>query len=107
LTLAFLITAAVRTAQGSATVAMITAVGILAPLATTGQLPFHPVWLAVTIGCGSKPIAWMNDSGFWVITQMSGMSEAEGLKYVTTMLLVMSITGLLLTIAGAMLLPLI
>jgi GntP family gluconate:H+ symporter len=49
----------------------------------------------------------MNDSGFWIITPMSGMSEAEGLKYVTTMLLVMSITGLLLTSAGAMLLPLI
>jgi len=59
---AFLITAAIRTAQGSATVAMITAVGILAGLAP--DLPFHPVYLAVAIGCGSKPIGWMNDSGF-------------------------------------------
>jgi GntP family gluconate:H+ symporter len=106
LTLAFLVTAAIRTAQGSATVAMITAVGILAPLANAGQLSFHPVWLAMAIGCGSKLISWMNDSGFWVITQMSGMTEAEGLKFVTTMLLVMSFVGLALTIAGAMLLPL-
>lgn len=107
LTMAFLITAAIRTAQGSATVAMITAVGVLAPLANAGELGFHPVWLAVAIGCGSKPLAWMNDSGFWVITQMSGMSEAEGLKYITTLLLVMSLVGLALTIAGAMLVPLI
>ncbi|QDU27067.1 Gnt-II system L-idonate transporter [Anatilimnocola aggregata] len=106
LTMAFLVTAAVRTAQGSATVAMITAVGILAPLANAGQLNFHPVWLAMAIGCGSKPLAWMNDSGFWVITQMSGMTEAEGLKYITTLLLVMSIVGLALTIAGAILVPL-
>lgn len=105
LTMAFLVTAAVRTAQGSATVAMITAVGILAPLAGAGQLSFHPVWLAMAIGCGSKPLAWMNDSGFWVITQMSGMTEAEGLKYITTLLLVMSLVGLVITIAGAMLVP--
>jgi GntP family gluconate:H+ symporter len=107
LTLAFLITAAVRTAQGSATVAMITAVGILAPLAATGELAFHPVWLAVAIGCGSKPISWMNDSGFWVITQMSVMTEAEGLKYVSTMMIVMAVVGLALTIAGAMLFPMV
>jgi gluconate:H+ symporter, GntP family len=105
LTLAFLITAAVRTAQGSATVAMITAVGILAPLAASGQLGFHPVYLAMAIGCGSKPISWMNDSGFWVITQTTGMTEREGLRYVTTLLLVMSVAGLALTIAGAMLVP--
>lgn len=107
LTLAFLITAAVRTAQGSATVAMITAVGIVAPLAATGELAFHPVWLAVAIGCGSKPISWMNDSGFWVITQMSGMTEAEGLKFISTMMIVMAVVGLALTIAGAMLFPLV
>jgi GntP family gluconate:H+ symporter len=106
LTMAFLVTAAIRTAQGSATVAMITAVGILAPIANAGQLNFHPVWLAMAIGCGSKLLSWMNDSGFWVITQMSGMTEAEGLKYITTLLLVMSVVGLALTIAGAILLPL-
>ncbi|MCA8995593.1 MAG: GntP family permease, partial [Planctomycetaceae bacterium] len=71
-TLAFLMTTAIRTAQGSATVAMITAVGVLSGLARQGDLGFHPVYLAAAIGCGSKPIAWMNDSGFWVITRMSG-----------------------------------
>lgn len=103
--LAFLITTAIRTAQGSATVAMITAVGILSGLASSGQLDFHPVYLALAIGCGSKPIGWMNDSGFWVITKMSGMTEAEGLKYVTPMTSLMGVVGLLVTMVGVTLFP--
>ncbi|MDA0835659.1 MAG: GntP family permease [Planctomycetota bacterium] len=103
--LAFLITAAVRTAQGSATVAMITAVGILAGLSSGGQLGFHPVYLALAIGCGSKPIGWMNDSGFWVITKMSGMTEGEGLKYVTPMTTCMGFVGLAVIIVGVLLFP--
>ena len=99
--LAFGITAAIRTAQGSATVAMITAVGILGGM----ELSFHPVYLALAIGCGSKPIAWMNDSGFWVITKMSGMTEAEGLKYVTPMTSLMGVVGLLVTMLGVTLFP--
>jgi GntP family gluconate:H+ symporter len=104
---AFLITTAVRTAQGSATVAMITAVGILSGLATSGQLPFHPVYLALAIGCGSKPIAWMNDSGFWVICKMSGMTEGEGLRYITPMTATMGLVGLGVTILGATWWPLV
>ncbi|MDP7586170.1 MAG: SLC13 family permease, partial [Verrucomicrobiota bacterium] len=65
LPMAFFVTALIRTAQGSATVSMITSVGIFAGMAAT--LPFHPVYLAMAIGCGSKPFPWMNDSGFWVI----------------------------------------
>ena len=105
--LAFLITAAIRTAQGSATVAMITAVGILSGLAAGGNLGFHPVYLALAIGCGSKPIGWMNDSGFWVITKMSGMTEAEGLKYVTPMTSCMGVVGLVVTLIGVTFFPLV
>ena len=101
--LAFLITAAIRTAQGSATVAMITAVGVLSAIAA--DLPFHPVYLALAIGCGSKPIGWMNDSGFWVITKMSGMTEGEGLKYVTPMTSLMGVVGLVVTMIGVTLFP--
>jgi gluconate:H+ symporter, GntP family len=107
ITMAWLITAAIRTAQGSATVAMMTAVGILGGLAQSGALPFHPVYLALAIGCGSKPIAWMNDSGFWVITRMSGMTEGEGLKYITPMTTLMGVVGLVVTIAGAILFPMV
>ncbi len=104
-TLAWLITAAIRTAQGSATVAMITAVGILSGLVSRGQLGFHPVYLALAIGCGSKPISWMNDSGFWVITRMSGMTETEGLKLVTPISFIMGIAGLLAVLVGVTVFP--
>lgn len=107
LVLAFGVTAAVRTAQGSATVAMITAVGILSGLSGAEQLGFHPVYLALAIGCGSKPIAWMNDSGFWVICRMSGMTEAEGLKYITPMSIIMGLVGLGVVVAGAVLFPMV
>jgi gluconate:H+ symporter, GntP family len=106
ITLAFLITAAIRTAQGSATVAMITAVGVLSGVAAQG-LSFHPVYLALAIGCGSKPIGWMNDSGFWVITKMSGMTELEGLRYVTPMTAMMGVVGLIVTLVLATLFPLV
>lgn len=103
--LAFLITTAVRTAQGSATVAMITAVGILAAFTVDGALDCHPVYLALAIGCGSKPIAWMNDSGFWVICKMSGMTEGEGLRFVTPMSILMGVVGLAVTLLGVTVLP--
>ena len=62
---------------------MITAAGIVGPIALAGNLGFHPVYLALAIGCGSKPIMWMNDSGFWIIGKMSGLTEAETLKSAT------------------------
>lgn len=101
LTLAFLVTTAIRTAQGSSTVAMITAVGIFSGV----ELPFHPVWLALSIGCGSKPFSWMTDSGFWVICKMSGMTEAETLKTLTPMTAMMGLVGLATVIAGATVFP--
>ncbi len=107
LPLAFLVTAIVRTAQGSATVAMITAVGILGGLAGGEQLGFHPVYLALVIGCGSKLIPWMNDSGFWVICKMSGMTEGETLKTCSTMMTLMGIVGLFVIMILARLFPLV
>ncbi|MEZ5943137.1 MAG: SLC13 family permease [Planctomycetaceae bacterium] len=104
-TLAFFLTTAIRTAQGSASVAMMTAAGILSGMVQQGQLDFHPIYLALAIGCGSKPISWMNDSGFLVIARMSGMTEQEALKYVTPMTAAMGLFGLLLTIIGVTLWP--
>jgi GntP family gluconate:H+ symporter len=107
LPLAFFVTAIVRTAQGSATVAMITAVGIIGGLAGSGQLGFHPLYLALVIGCGSKLVPWMNDSGFWVICKMSGMTEAETLKTCSTMMTLMGIVGLFVVMILARLFPLV
>jgi len=107
LPLAFFVAAVVRTAQGSATVAMITAVGILGGLAGGGQLGFNPLYLALAIGCGSKMIAWMNDSGFWVMCKMSGMTEGETLKTCSAMMAVMAFVGLFVTMILARLFPLV
>jgi GntP family gluconate:H+ symporter len=107
LPLAFFVTAVVRTAQGSATVAMITAVGILGGLAGGGQIGFNPLYLALAIGCGSKLVAWMNDSGFWVICKMSGMTEGETLKTCSAMMTLMGIVGLLVIMILARLFPLV
>ena len=107
LPMAFVLTAMIRTAQGSATVAMLTAAGAFSGIATVEQLGFHPVYLALVIGCGSKLIMWMNDSGFWVITKMSGMTEKEGLKALVPLNVIMGVIGLLVTMLGAKLFPLI
>jgi gluconate:H+ symporter, GntP family len=104
LPLVFLLTALVRTAQGSATVAMVTAAPIAASF-TGPDLAFHPVYLALAIGCGSKPIPWMNDSGFWIITRMSGFKESETLRTITPMMSLMGLCGLVVVMIGAWLLP--
>jgi GntP family gluconate:H+ symporter len=100
-------TVLVRIAQGSATVAMITAVGVVAPIASMGGLGFHPLYLALAIGCGSKPILWMNDSGFWIISKMSGFSEGETFKTASIMMALMGVVGLVVTLLGAWLFPLV
>jgi gluconate:H+ symporter, GntP family len=107
LPVAFFITAVIRTAQGSATVAMITAVGMLTVFNSEGALDFHPVYLAIVIGCGSKLFPWMNDSGFWIICKMSGFTERETFQNFSYLLLLMGIVGLIATMAMARLFPLI
>lgn len=102
---AFFVTTAVRTAQGSSTVAMLTSAGIFGGLVTSGAAGVDPLYVALAIGCGSKPFAWMNDSGFWVITRMSGMSESEGLRYVTPMTALAAFAGLATVIVGVVFFP--
>ncbi len=105
--LAFLISAVVRTAQGSATVALITASGILSGLATNANLEYHPIYLGLAIGCGSKLIPWMNDAGFWIIIKISNLTEKEALRTFSPMLVVMGTVGLVVLMIAAKLFPLI
>lgn len=92
-----------KIAQGSGTVSMITTAGIIAGILASrvgpGQsveqyLGYHPVYLVMAIGSGSKVGSWMNDSGFWVVCKMSGMTEMETLKSWTMALVVMGLAGL-------------
>lgn len=95
---AWLITAVVRIAQGSATVAMITAAGVVAPMLLDSTASCDPVYVAVAIGCGSKIGMWMNDSGFWVIARMSGMNEAQTLSTASVMVGIEGTVGLVVTL---------
>ncbi|SEI91969.1 gluconate:H+ symporter, GntP family [Cyclobacterium xiamenense] len=104
--LAFFITALVRTAQGSATVAMITASGILSGMSTAG-LDYHHLYLGLSIACGSKLIPWMNDSGFWIVCKMSNLTEKEALKTFSPLLTIMGLVGLLTIMLAAKILPLV
>jgi GntP family gluconate:H+ symporter len=105
LPLAFLITAVVRTAQGSATVAMVTAIGVMSGFQGADGYGFHPVYLALVVGCGSKIFAWMNDSAFWIITKMSGMHEKETIRFFSYLLTVMGFSGLFIIMILARLFP--
>ncbi len=104
---AFFVAAMVRTAQGSATVSMITAIGVLAGIANPETLGFHPVYIAMAIGCGSKLIPWMNDSGFWIVTEMSGMTTKEAIRHFSALLTIMGLAGLVFIMILAGLFPLV
>lgn len=76
--LGFLLTAILRAAQGSATVAAVTASSILAPmLASSGD---NPVMVGLAICCGSMCFSFPNDSGFWVISRFSGLNVPQMLR---------------------------
>lgn len=105
--LAFFITAVVRTAQGSATVSMITAAGIMAGMAANTSLEFHVLYLGLAVACGSKLVPWMNDSGFWIICKMSNLTEEETLKTFSVMQTIMGLTGFVVIYIAASLFPLV
>jgi GntP family gluconate:H+ symporter len=83
--LPFIIAAALKTAQGSSTVAIIATAGIIAPLLGTLGLetPTAKALVVVTIGAGSMVVSHANDSYFWVVTGLSGMSVKQGYKLQT------------------------
>lgn len=84
--LAFLIAVAVRVSQGSATVAMVTAAGLIAPVLQANPLS-APLVAAITIAIasGATVLSHVNDSGFWLVGRYLGMSEKETLRSWTVM----------------------
>lgn len=78
--LPFLIAFGLKTAQGSTTVAMITTASIIAPIMGPLGLDTEAmkVFTTVAIGAGALAISHANDSGFWVVTQLSGMTTKQG-----------------------------
>ena len=111
LVLGFTISAVLKIAQGSSTVAMITASSILASMIATPEavaaLGYHPVYLATAIGAGSLVVSWMNDSGFWIFTKMGGLTEVESLRSWTILLVILGGVAFGVTVLLAMYLPMV
>lgn len=96
---AFGIAALIRVLQGSSTVAMITAAGIIAPLAMANTLSsFSLELLTIAIASGASIFSHVNDSGFWLVSQYLGMDETKTFKSWTVMTTVLGFTGLLMVI---------
>jgi GntP family gluconate:H+ symporter len=92
--LAWVLSAVMRAAQGSATVAMITAAGIVASVAGPAGFGVHPIYILLAIGFGSKFLSWMNDAGFWVISRISGLTQGETLRSWTLLSSLIGVLGL-------------
>ncbi|MEO3750955.1 GntP family permease [Streptomyces sp. B6B3] len=83
---AFVISALLRVAQGSATVALTTASGLLAgSVAEAGLGDFQIALLVVAIAAGATVLSHVNDSGFWLVSRFFGMDEKTTLKTWTVM----------------------
>lgn len=107
LLLSFLTAALIRVVQGSATVAMITTAGIVAPTLAAQPAGVHPVYLAAAIGFGATTTSWMNDSGFWLVGKMMGLDTSETLKTWTAAETVLAVSGFLWCWLLATLFPLV
>ena len=103
LLLPFLLAAAIKTAQGSSTVAIVTTASIVAPLLISLGLESEQAraLTVVAIGGGSMVVSHANDSYFWVVTQFSGMTVKQGYQLQTLGTLVQgSIAGLAVLAIG-------
>lgn len=103
--LAWVLAAVVRIAQGSATVAMITASSIMLSIAGTEGFGVHPLYVFLAVGYGATVFSWMNDSGFWVVGRLGGLTEGETLRSWTVLLSVISVVGLIQALVAAALWP--
>ena len=107
LILGFGVASLLKFAQGSSTVAMITASAMLAAMITPESLDFNVVYLGTAIGGGSLVGSWMNDSGFWIYSKMSGLTEVETLKSWSVLLVILGASAGILSVLLSIALPLI
>lgn len=95
--LPFLIAAALKTAQGSSTVAIITTASIMLPLLPDAGLAegLGPVLVTLAIGAGAMTVSHANDSYFWVVSQFSGMDVSQAYRLQTAGSAVAGVTGMI------------
>jgi Gnt-I system low-affinity gluconate transporter len=101
--LAWLLAAVVRVTQGSATVAMITAAGIMAPVLSEFGLSEPELALVVlAIASGATLLSHVNDSGFWLVGKYFGMTEKQTLQSWTVMESIIAVCGLAFTLLASL-----
>ncbi len=101
--LAWLLAAVVRITQGSATVAMITAAGIMAPILQETPLNEPNMALVViAVASGATILSHVNDSGFWLVGKYFGIDEKQTLQSWTVMETIIAVSGLLLTLIASL-----
>ncbi len=102
---AFLIATALRVAQGSATVALTTTAGLIAPVvAAEGLSPLQIALVVIAIACGSTVLSHVNDSGFWLVGRFLEMDVKTTLKTWTVMETLIGLVGFALAFAASLVL---
>lgn len=92
--LAFIMALLVRVAVGSATVAMVTAAGLISPVLSMTDVSQPMLGLIViAIASGSTALSHVNDSGFWLVNRYFGLTEAQTLKSWTVMETIIGFVG--------------
>ena len=108
----FIIAAILKTAQGSSTVAMTTTAGIMGLFSSSDSLmaalgmtsPLSAALVVMAIGAGAMTVSHANDSYFWVVTRLGGLSVKDGYKTQTRATLIMGITSAIVLFAASMIL---
>ena len=108
LLMAFLLASLLKLAQGSSTVAVITAASVMSatysgPAAAAAP---HPVYAAMAAAGGSLVISWMNDSSFWIVARMGRLTLTETVRLWTATAAIVGTTGFLTVLLLEFLLPL-
>jgi Gnt-I system low-affinity gluconate transporter len=97
--LAFLIATAVRVSQGSATVSMVTAAGLMAPIIESGTYSAPMLGLiTIAIASGATVLSHVNDSGFWLVSRYLGISEKNTLRSWTVLETILGCVGFLIAL---------
>lgn len=96
--LGFIISLALRAAQGSATVAIVTTTGLLsAAVAQGGYTPAQIAVIVIAIGFGGLGLSHVTDAGFWVVVRYYGLTVSDGLKTWTVLTTILGVAGFLLS----------
>jgi len=98
LVLAFVLSALIRIATGSATVALTTSAGLIAPIAAVAPVAVRPELLVLATGSGSIVFSHVNDSGFWLIKEYLNMTVSQTFKTWTALESILGVTAFVLTL---------